>query len=375
MKRLNLLLLLVFLLIASSAFAAPYGGYRPTNTATKVCGEIFDSTTAKVIAAAVTGIDCEVSRSNSTTNAGAFTDLTTAETVVGALGQFCADVTAAEMNITDGEFTIKCSASNANATDYIVKFSTRKDVIADDGIGPKAQTFDGATLAESGSTLDLEANEISVDNQFVGDRISLFTAATGVYYGSSCIVASSNANERITTEDNLSALHTVGDKYVIRPDSACSITASKIQTGAIGASELAAGAITNATFAAGAIDVNALAAGAITNAKLASGAITAATLATDAIGATQLASDATLEIINGIFAKTVNAVTALPTDGPETFEKIVRSIYQRFFHKVVDNGPQNERQIYQTGGVTKWCESTTSASGGVFTNGVCGAVD
>lgn len=346
-----------------SSVLAEVTEYKPTNTLFRWCGTVLDITTVKSIAVAATGVDCEFSTFNDTTDETARVDLSTAERVVGTAGQFCYTVTAAEYNIT-GQLRVYCTASNASTAAYEMIFTTRKSDIADNGIGPKSQTFDGQTLAESGSTLDLEASEISADSQFVGDRISLYNAG-GAYYGSSCIVASTNANERVTTEDNLSALHTVGDFYVIKSDSACSITASKIATGAL----------TNTKFAAGAIDASAVAAGALTNAKFAAGAISSTTLAADSVGSTQLATTAVDEIVAAVFAKVVNAVTALPTDGPETFEKIVRSVYQRFFHKVTDNTSQQERQIYQTGGVAKWCESPTTASGGIFTNGVCGAVD
>lgn len=380
----NIFLLSLILFFATVASAAPFGGYRPKSIATRVSGEIFDNTTAKVLAAAVTGIDCETSKYNDTTAPLPFADLTNAETVIGTNGQFWVDLTIAETNITDGTITVKCSATNTNASDFIVSYTTRKAVIADGGIGSLAQGFDGVTIAEGTNTLDLAASTITIANQFVGDKIALFST-TGKYYGSGCITASVSVTNRVTTDIDLAALHTVGDYYVLRPDAGCSITAAKIATGAItstkfatgaiDANAIAGGAITANSFAAGAIDANAIASSAITSTKFALGAIDAAAIAPDAIAASELATTASDEIVTAIFAKTIVAISALPTDGTETFEKIVRSLYQRFFHKVVDNTGQAERQIFQTGGVTKWCESPTSATGGIFTNGVCGAVD
>lgn len=213
-------LLSIILLFTASASAAPFGGYRPKSTVTRVSGEIFDNTTAKVLGAAVTGVDCETSKYNDSTAPGAFADCTNAEIVVGTNGQFWVDLTTAETNITDGTITVKCSATNTNASDFIVSYTTRKAVVADGGIGSLTQTFDGQTLAEGTNTLDLEANEISADGQFVGDKIALYST-TGQYYGSSCITASTNANERVTTKDNLAGLHIVGDYYVLRPDAGC----------------------------------------------------------------------------------------------------------------------------------------------------------
>ena len=211
-------LILSILLAVNIAIAEPQR-LITKNVATRICGHIWDATTAKHIGAAPTGLDCEIDAYADGTSADGYTDLTTAEVTVGTTGAFCAILTQSEANVDYA--SLRCTATNTDAADWSVDLVAIKDVtVAAGGIGADAITFDGVTLAEGASTLDLEASEISADDQFVGDRVLLFDTS-GNYYGSSCITDSTNTNERITTEEDLSSFHTVGDSYLIRPDAAC----------------------------------------------------------------------------------------------------------------------------------------------------------
>lgn len=100
--------------------------------------------------------------------------------------------------------------------------ATQSVSVATGGVGALSVAFDGVTLAEGSSTIDLEVNELSANNQFQGDKIS-FYSTTGKYYGSRCIISSTDANERVTLDADIQTLHTVGDSYKIRPDAGCSL--------------------------------------------------------------------------------------------------------------------------------------------------------
>lgn len=220
MKNLFSLLILV-LLFVTQVIAEPVQ-YRKKNTATRFCGTLLDITTARQIGVASTGITCVFTTYTDAADESGMNNFATPEAVIGTGGAFCQPVTAGEINI-DGYLRAYCQSPGiANSASYEITLTTIKTDIADNGIGPLTQTFDGQSLAEGTKTLDLEANEVSADGQFVGDKIALFSAA-GAYYGSSCITASTNTSERVTTKEDLSSLHTVGDYYVIRPDAGCKL--------------------------------------------------------------------------------------------------------------------------------------------------------
>lgn len=121
MKR--LISLACFLLLPSLALAQSITPISK-NTTYKFCGSIYDATTAKRLTAAVTGIDCEYAQVvPASTDESAFADLSTAERVVGTVGQFCYTILNTEDNI-DGEIRVSCKATNTNAADYERVFTT-----------------------------------------------------------------------------------------------------------------------------------------------------------------------------------------------------------------------------------------------------------
>lgn len=103
--------------------------------------------------------------------------------------------------------------------------------------------------------------------------------------------------------------------------------------------------------------------------------VTVSSISADAVNASALATDAITEIITALFATNITELTSPPTDGTETFLRIFRAVYQRFYHKVIDDTQAQERQMWRTGGIVKLCEAPLTASGGIFTTGTCGAVD
>lgn len=219
MKKLLIFILVLF--VTSSAFAQAVEKRRQ-NVATRICGTILDLTTARRVAVAVTNIVCEYSTNNDASSGLSFNSFTTPEVIIGTTGEFCQPITAAELNFANADMNVYCAdTSIANSASFLKTITTRRDYVADGGIGPFAQAFDGQTLAEGVKTIDLEANEVSADGQFVGDRLALYHVSDAQYYASSCITASTNANERVTTRDDLSALHTVGDYYVLKADAGC----------------------------------------------------------------------------------------------------------------------------------------------------------
>ena len=171
MRRLFTIFVAVF--FASTALAAPTE-YRTKNVATRVCGTIYNATTAVRIGAAVTGIDCEYAQVLDGTSESAFSDLSTTEVVVGSAGQFCAPITAGEINI-DGDLRIYCSATNTNAAAWEITLTTR---------GEKVET--GGIVAASFGSGAIDATAIAADaigaSELAADAIGaseLATAAIG----------------------------------------------------------------------------------------------------------------------------------------------------------------------------------------------------
>lgn len=399
--------ILTVVLLASAVNAEPTWPITK-NVATRVCGNIMNVTTAKLIGAAPTGLDCEIDAWTDGASSDGYSDLGTAEVTVGTTGAFCAILTQSEANIDYA--TIKCTATNTNAADWLVNLTSKKVDVRDGGITALSAAFDGVTLAEGTNTIDLEASELSVDNQFRGDKLWLFTTSTGKYIGSSCIVSSTNANERVTTEEDLSSLHTVGDSYIVRPDSACYITASKIQADALGASEiatdaigaaelaansitssevaddsidagaLATDAITATEIAASAIGTSELATGAITTAEFAAGAIDAAAIATDAIGAAELAADSiasselaasalaeiNAEVVDALNVDTYAELAACPT-ATASFKTMLQYLYMMSRNVVTQTA--TTKLLKKDDGTTTLCTYATSDDGTTFTKG------
>jgi hypothetical protein len=93
--------------------------------------------------------------------------------------------------------------------------------VADGGIGPKAVSFDGTLVSKSGTVLGLASGAIDADNQFTdGVAVALYDT-NGILEERTCITASSNSADTVTTFKDISALVTVGDYYTLQADSGC----------------------------------------------------------------------------------------------------------------------------------------------------------
>lgn len=142
------------------------------NVTGKYCGSIYDSSTAKRLTAAVTGIDCEYAQVlPGSADESAFADLSTAERVVGTVGQFCYTITNTEDNI-DGEIRVSCKATNTNAADYERLFTTMPV--------PLVTLVTTTTTATTASTCTNLTNLPSIPNNWLtaaGINADAFTAA------------------------------------------------------------------------------------------------------------------------------------------------------------------------------------------------------
>ena len=362
MKRL-LLLLLVLISIASSAFAeSEFSEYRRKNVATRFCGTLMSVLTGRQIQVAATGVTCVFTSYTDGTSESSAANFSTAEVVIGTGGQFCQPITASEINI-DGYMRIYCESGGiANSTAYQLTLVTIKSDVADGAISSTtfaAGAIDSAAIA---------ANAIGA-SEIASSAITAGTFATGA------IDASAIASGAI---DNTAI---AGGAIGSLAFAAGAIDSAAIAANAIGASEIAAGAITSTKFAAGAIDSTTIAANAIGSSQLASGAITATkfaasaidstVVATDAIGATQLATSAATEISGNLLATSLPELSAVPDDTAQTVQTNLRALYQRTFNKVTDDNVLSKRIFYKTGGAIQLCHQPLTKVGNVFTTGVC----
>lgn len=111
-------------------------------------------------------------------------------------------------------------ASNMAATPWRVQLNCPAKVVESDVAGLR----DGVTTSESTTTLGLASGAVDADDQFTeGFSLYLFNSSGPV--GSACIVDSANAGDTVTLAVDLSAVHTVGDSYIIRPDALCRVRA------------------------------------------------------------------------------------------------------------------------------------------------------
>lgn len=81
---------------------------------------------------------------------------------------------------------------------------------------------DGVTTSESGTTIGLASGAVDADDQFT-EGFSVYFYNENGPVGSACIVDSANTGDTIVTGKDLSAVHTVGDQYIIKPDAACRV--------------------------------------------------------------------------------------------------------------------------------------------------------
>lgn len=392
MKRL-LLLLLVLISIASSAFAeSEFSEYRRKNVATRFCGTLMSVLTGRQIQVAATGVTCVFTSYTDGTSESSAANFSTAEVVIGTGGQFCQPITASEINI-DGYMRIYCESGGiANSTAYQLTLVTIKSDVADGAISSTtfaAGAIDSAAIAANAigaseiassaitagtfATGAIDANAIAsgaIDNTAIaGGAIGSLAFAAGAI-DSAAIAANAIGSSEIAAGAITNAKFAAG-----------AIDSTTIAANAIGSSQLASGAITNTKFASGAIDSTTLSANAIGSSQLASGAITATkfaasaidstVVATDAIGATQLATSAATEISGNLLATSLPELSAVPDDTAQTVQTNLRALYQRTFNKVTDDNVLSKRIFYKTGGAIQLCHQPLTKVGNVFTTGVC----
>lgn len=180
-----LFLILALLLSVSTATAQPYTG-ATRNVATRFSGWILNSTTAKAIAAAPTGLDCEVDGWADGTTGDGYADAATAEATVGTAGNFYVLLTAGEMNFD--YVGIRCSASNTNATDWVLNIDTRHGAVltnssgqlADSTIRPASFAARGTAQSVTGTTIRLASAETFADDELNNNTsVYINSASTG----------------------------------------------------------------------------------------------------------------------------------------------------------------------------------------------------
>lgn len=216
--------LALLLLVSSTANAQVLEFCREQNVATKIVIPIRDATDGSLVSSAA-ALDTELELYSDGTAATTFADATNEATELGSTGIYSLALTAGEVNDSYIIGQTKTTTTDAMTTVWGIRTNCNEVTIATGGIGPLASAFDGDTLGEGTATLDLEANEISADNQFQNDRLLLFDS-NGKYYASACIVSSTDTNERVTLDKDVSSLHTTGDSYLIRSDAACAISSN-----------------------------------------------------------------------------------------------------------------------------------------------------
>lgn len=79
---------------------------------------------------------------------------------------------------------------------------------------------DGVTTSESTRTIGLASGQVDADDQFT-EGFTLFLYNSNGPVGSACIIDSANTGDTVTLMEDLSAVHTVGDSYIIKPDASC----------------------------------------------------------------------------------------------------------------------------------------------------------
>lgn len=216
MKRLGIF----FLLLVPTLALGQAVEYRDKNTATRVCGSVWDNTTAKHRAEAAAGVDCEYAVTLDGTSESAFTDLATAEAVIGTDGQFCALITAGEINI-DGDLRLRCKFTNTNAADWEKVLSTRRPRtrLNSGDAAYDAVASRGTLQAASSTTATIAAGESFSNSDYIGDKLVIISGTGRGSWG--CVTASVASTKVLTvlawsanTPDNTST-------YDIIPDAAC----------------------------------------------------------------------------------------------------------------------------------------------------------
>lgn len=310
----KLIALMLFLLLPSLASAQAVTRIAK-NTTLKFCGSIYDATTAKRLTAAVTGIDCEYAVTlPGSTDESAFADLSTAERVVGSVGQFCYTILDTEGNV-DGEIRVSCKATNTNAADYERNFSTLPVPL-----------------------------------------VTLVTTTTTATTATTCTTAS--------TCTNLTNLPTIPANW---------ITAAGIANDAIGATEVADGAIDAGALAADTITAAKIANDSIGATEIADAAVDAATLAADTISAAKVNDDVSTEFATKLLATTIAELSSIPDMATPTVSNILRWVFQYGTGAYKTETTATEKTLLKNDGSTVLAECTVADDGTTFTRGECAA--
>ena len=364
MKIFKLLTILTAILIATNAVAEPVIGLQK-NTATRICGNIWNATTGKLIGAAPTGLDCEVDLYSDGTSADGYSDISTAEVTVGTTGAFCAILTAAETN--DTYIMLKCTATNTNAADWAVLIDTKHGTVLTNASGAldtdtipgSAFTADGTLQSGTSTTAQLASAETYANDEPNGRELCL-VAGTGkgqcreiTDYVSSTDTAT--VASWTTTPDNTSKYVLGG--YVSATVSG-TVSANVTQwNGTNVASPHTAGypvvTIKDGT-STGEIDTS-------------SGAIASVTTAgtCSALGVTAK-SDVNAELVDVMTVDTVSELSACPTAGATMRDKIT-FVYQYLRHKLTSSS--SAMTLYKDDESTSLCTNTIGDSGSLFTRG------
>lgn len=129
--------------------------------------------------------------------------------------------------------------TNMTQTSFMIRLSPQV-AIQSAGITGASFGYDGALVSESGTSLTLATGAVDSDNQFSNGFVIIFYDAGGLVEAKSCIRSSTASSDVVVTQEDITALTTVGDSYVIAPDSGCNsyiatngiVAASVGQTGA-----------------------------------------------------------------------------------------------------------------------------------------------
>jgi len=227
MKR--LLLLITFLAVcARPAFAGPVS---VAAGATSQCFEVTALDSTSTAGALKTGLaysdmTCRYYRQNAGTGSTSITMATSTlgTYTSGAFKEIASSTGHYEFCPPDAALA---SAAGVNWVGFFCSASgtvpIQLDVLL---VKPDTFGYDGQLASKSGTTLGLATGAIDADNQFVDTHMIVFFDSAGLVSASSCIEGSANAGDTITTREDISALISVNDNYIIKPDGGCSVPLS-----------------------------------------------------------------------------------------------------------------------------------------------------
>jgi hypothetical protein len=127
--------------------------------------------------------------------------------------------------------------TNMTQTSFLIRLSPQV-AIQSAGITGSSFGYDGTLVTESGTSLTLASGAVDADNQFSNGFVIVFYDAGGLVEAKSCIVSSTASSDVVVTREDITALTTVGDSYVIAPDSGCN---SYVATNGLAAASVSQG--------------------------------------------------------------------------------------------------------------------------------------